>query len=162
MKEAEAPCTAAARLAARLGAGRELEKMGAYEQVGVVMMGEGRYREALGYYARALETVRGRLTDRNAEVGQLYGEIAMAHHSLRELDKALEFYRRAEKTYQVAYAAIDPEKVTEEGVEIKRSYLRTLRRIFQAHILAADQAGATSEAKEIRRQLDSLEHDSSS
>jgi hypothetical protein len=86
----------------------------------------------------------------------------MAHHSLRALDKALEFYRKAEKTYQVAYAAIDPEKVTEDGVEIKRSYRRALRKIFQAHILAADQAGAFSEAEEIRRQLNSLDRDSAS
>jgi hypothetical protein len=102
------------------------------------------------------------LTDRNAEVGQLYWDIAMAHHSLRDLGKALEFYRKAEKTYRVAYAAIDPEKVTEDGVAIKKSYLRALKKIFQAHILAADQAGATSEAEEIRRQLDSLERNSSS
>jgi hypothetical protein len=80
----------------------------------------------------------------------------MAHHGLRDPAKAREFYSRAEKTYEVAYAQIDPEEVVEEGLEIKRGYLRALRRILELHAAAAEQAGA---AEELRKKLKNLPDD---
>jgi hypothetical protein len=51
--------------------------------------------------------------------------------------------------------------VTEDGVEMKRGYLRALKKIFEHHLIAAEQAGATAEAEEIQKQLKSLANDSS-
>jgi len=70
--EAETTCKMAARLADRLVGYGDLERMGAYEDVGHALAGQGRYEEATGYFAHALDAVRGRLNDSNAEVGQLY------------------------------------------------------------------------------------------
>jgi tetratricopeptide (TPR) repeat protein len=72
LKEAEAACKASLQLAERFTGGRELEQMGAYGSVAQVLLGQKRYREALGYYERALKVVVGRLDDTDAEVGQVY------------------------------------------------------------------------------------------
>lgn len=55
-----------------------------------------------------------------------------------------------------ARANIDPETVTEDGIEIKRSYLRKLRQVYEYHLDAAERAGAAMEAEEIRQQLEHL------
>lgn len=155
-KEAEAVCKVAVQLADQFTTDRELEKMGAYEMFGHVLMGQERYQEALSYYSRANEIARPRLNDTNAEVGRLYWDMGIAYHSLRNLDKAREFYRKAEKTYQSAYSAINPEEVTEEGVQMKAGYMRSLKRILQYHIRAAEQAEAATEAAGLKKQLESL------
>ncbi|MCA1564500.1 MAG: tetratricopeptide repeat protein [Acidobacteria bacterium] len=155
-KEAEAACLAETRLAERFADQRELEKMGAYENVGVSLAGQKRYAEAITYYTRALEISRPRLTDANAEVGQLYGRIALSYHAMRDLDKAREFYRKAAQTYQIAYAGINEEEVVEEGLKIKRGYLKILKSILEFHLIAAEQAGAAAEVEEIKQQLAAL------
>ena len=48
-KEAEAACLAETRLADLFADQRELEKMGAYEQVGESLLGQKRYAEAITY-----------------------------------------------------------------------------------------------------------------
>lgn len=155
-KEAEVACLAETRLADRFADQRELEKMGAYENVGAALTGQKRYAEAITYYTRALEISRPRLTDANAEVGQLYGRIALAYHMMRDLDKAREFYLKATNTYQTAYAGINEEGVVEEGLEMKRGYLKTLKSILEFHLIAAEQAGATAEADAIKQQIAAL------
>lgn len=150
-KEAETACVAAVRLADRFADYRELEKMGAYENVGDALMGQGRYREAVTSYTRAVEVGRPRVNDTNAETGQVYASIGVAYHRLRELDKTREFYRKAESTYRTAYSNIDPE--AEYGVEMRQSYMRRLKVILENHRLAAEQAGAAAEAEEIKKQI---------
>ncbi len=153
-RDAEVACRNAVRLADRFADYRELEKMGAYENVGDALMGQGRYREAISYYTRAVEVGRPRVNDKNAETGQVYASIGAAYHRLRELDKAREFYRKAESTYRTAYSNIDPE--AECGVEMRQSYLRWLKVILENHRLAAEQAGAAAEAEEVKKQIAGL------
>lgn len=155
-KEAELVCKLAVDLADRLGSDRELEKMGAYQMMGYAMMNQKRHQDALTYYSRAAEVVRSRLKDTDAELGRLYGDIGIAHHSLRDLDKAREFYRKAERTYQFAYSSINPEEVTEEGLQMKQGYMRALKNLLQHHALAAEQVGATAEAEEVKKRLANL------
>ena len=155
--EAVRVCSAAARLADQFSGGRELERMGAYEMVGHALMGLNRYQEALDRYTRALEFVRTRLTEANAELGRLYGNIAIAHHSLRNLDAALEFYRKATRSLYRAYTSINPEEIVRERAdELTQSYLRSLKTILEHYLLAAEQAGTTAEIEEIRRLMRSL------
>ena len=155
-KQAEAACKAATQLADRFTDHRELEKMGAYGSVSQALMGQERYQDAIKQYVRALELSRPRLTDANAEVGELYARIGMAYHSLRDLNAAREWYGKAEKTYLTAYSNIKEEDVVEEGLEIKRGYLRTLKNIFERHLMAAHEAGATAEAEEIKKRVANL------
>lgn len=155
-KEAEAACRASVRLADRFADYRELEKMGAYTSVGHALMGQERYREALDFYARAVEVSRPRLGETDAESGDMYLNIALAHHSLSELDAAREWYRKAAKTYRAAHSGVNEAEMAEEGAEMKRRYVKSLRQVFVYHLRAAEEAGAEAEVKELKRQLAEL------
>lgn len=147
--EAEKTCGAAVRLAERLSEDRALEKMGAYRLFGYTMLGQRRFQEALEYANRAFDAVRSTLTERDAEVAQLYGDIARAQHLLRDLDKAREFYRKSEKSYQLAIANIKDE-------QFEKQYKHSLKSILKSHLIAAEQAGDAAEVEEIKKMMESL------
>jgi len=153
-REAEVACKTATRFADRFADYRELEKLGAYGSVGLSLMGQKRYEEAIKYYARAIDMGRPRLDDTNAEVGQLYGHIATAYHRMHNLDKAREFYRKAARTFLAAYSTINPE--AEHGVEMRQRYIKILKAILENHLLAAEQAGAAAEIEDIKKQMETM------
>jgi hypothetical protein len=149
-KKAEIVCTALIPTAKKFGDfDRELVESAAHQLSGHVMMGQRRYRAALDHYQRAHDVVRARLTEEDGELGQLYGDIAAAHHALRELDKARELYRKSEKTYWLAIADIDDER-------FERQYRAELKKILELHRSAAEQAGALWEVEEIKKELERL------
>lgn len=151
-KEAEVICTNALSTAKQFGGDgndKDLVLSGAYSLSGHVMMGQKRYREALGHYRHALDAVRMRLTETDGELGELYANIAAAHHALGDLDKARELYRKSEEIYRLAIADIDDK-------QFERQYRDSLKKVLGLHRLAAEQAGATSEAEEIKKQLENL------
>lgn len=155
--EAEAACRESVRLAERFADHRELEKMGAHASVGHALMGLGRYREAAESYARAVEVSRPRLGDANAEVGDMHFNIAVAHHMLRDLGAARGWYGKAGQTYRAAAAGIGGEEAAApEVAEMKRGYLRALKRVLEFHLRAAGEAGDEAEAQGIRKQLAEL------
>ena len=156
LKEAEMVCKAAAQVAEELPSDRALEKMGAYELVGHTLMQQQRYQEALDSYSRALQFAQLKLTDKNAELGQLYGYLAIAHHGMSNLDKARELYKKAEKSLQSAYADMACDNCDEEIEKIRQDYIKTLRRLLEYHLVAAQQAGAASEVEEIKKLKESL------
>lgn len=155
-KEAEAACEESVRLADRFADYRELEKLGAYAGLGHALAGQRRFREAIKYYSRAIEVARPRLDDTNAEVADMYVNIAMSYHALRDLREALEWYRKAASSYKAAHARIEKDGVSDEGAEMQRGYMKALKRVYDYHILAAEQSGATAEAEEIKKRLASL------
>jgi TonB family protein len=155
-KEAEKVCGAVVRIADQLSDERSMEKMRANEFLGHVLLRQKRYPEAVEYYNRALKVVGTTLTEKDAELGRLYGDLAIAHHLMRDLDKAREFYKKAEKIYQIAYASIG-EGDSDEWVETtKQGYMKSLKTLLEYHLTAAQDAGASSEAEEVRKLLKSL------
>jgi hypothetical protein len=44
--------------------------------------------EAIDYYNRALKVVGANLSEKDAELGRLWGDLAIAHHLKRDLDNA--------------------------------------------------------------------------
>ncbi len=156
-KAAEKPCQAGVPLAEKLADGRELEKMGAYEMYGHVLLRTERPREALDYYQRAREVVAVRLDDKNAEMARLYGNIAIAHHALRELDKAREFYRRSERSFQLSIEHIGRDDPDGDMTKLfQQRYTASLKKIIGFHITAAEQSGAAAEVEELKRLLETL------
>jgi tetratricopeptide (TPR) repeat protein len=133
-----------------------LEKMVAYEMFGHVLMGQNRYGEALDYYTRALDFVRPVIKETDAELARLYGDIAVAHHGLRDLDKAREMYRKSERSFQLAYENIGKGDAGDESDNLKQQYLKSLKRILGFHLIAAEQAGLASEVEEVRKLLADL------
>lgn len=151
-KDADIVCTATVATAKKFGDDgndRDLVLSRAYTLSGHVMMGLKRYGEALDRYRLALDAVRARLTETDGELGDLYADIAVAHHALGELDRARELYRKSEATYRLAIADIDDE-------QFERQYRDSLKQVLGFHLLAAEQSGATSEAVEIKKQLETL------
>lgn len=155
-KEAEESCRVNVRIAEQLSDNRSIERMGAYEMFGHVLRGQRRYGEALEYYNRALDAVRSELTEKDAELGRLYGDMAITHHLLRELDKARELYSKAERIFQLAHASIGGGGADEVVDEMKQSYMKSLKKLLEYHLLAAEDAGAASEVEEIKKLLKSL------
>jgi hypothetical protein len=79
-------------------------------------------------------------------MGWTYRNLGLANHGLGNLDKAREFYGKAETTLQVARDNI--------GMDfLKRKYEEGIKEILKYHAAAAEQAGATIEAAELRRRL---------
>ncbi|HEX8921385.1 MAG TPA: tetratricopeptide repeat protein [Pyrinomonadaceae bacterium] len=157
LKEAETVCLAALKLVDQLDAPTELERIGAHESVGEVMVGQQRYREALEYYSRALDLgQRSDLTETDAELGQLYGNVAMTNHLLGDLDKALEMYRKAEKISQAAYKHFGEGATDEWAVRTRQGYLKYLKTLLEYHQRAAEEAGDASEVEEVEKLRKSL------
>lgn len=154
--DAEVICKEAVQHAEMFGGGRELEKMGAYELVGHVMLGQRHYREALDYFTRAHTAVAARLSEKDAEMGRLYGNMAIAHHLLRELDKARELYLKAERVLQAAYDNMKSDERDQELEEVRKGYIRSLRRLLEYHLTAAEDAKASSEVEAIKKLMNSL------
>lgn len=153
--EAEEACKVIVRIADQFS-DRSLEKMGAYELFGYVLRGQKRYKEALEYFNRALDAVRSSLTEKNAELGQLYGDMAITHHLMGDLDIARELYRKAERIYQIAHADMGGGDPHEEIEKLRQNYMKSLKRLLEYHLIAAQDAGATSEVEEIRKLIKSL------
>jgi TonB family protein len=155
-KDSEGICQEALKHAEMFPNGRELEKKGAYELVGHVMLGQKRYREALDYFKRAQVAVGSKLSEKDAELGDLYGSMAIAHHLLRELDKAQELYLKAERVLQAAYDNMKGDENDRELEELRRGYIKRLRRLLEYHLLAAEDAGASSEVEVIKKLMKTL------
>lgn len=155
-KEAENACGVVLRIAVQLEDDRYMEKMRANEFLGYVLLRQKRYPDAIEYYNRALTVVATRLTENDAELGRLWGDLAIAHHLMRDLDKAREFYKRAEKIYQTAYATFGDGDSDEFVQTTKQEYLKALKMLLEYHLSAAEDAGAISEAEDLRKLAKSL------
>jgi TonB family protein len=155
-KEAEKTCAAVVTFAEKLSDDRAMEKMSANETLGHVFVRQRRFPEAIDYYQRAMKMAGNKLTESDAELGQLYGDLAIAHHLMRDLDKAREFYRKAEAVYQLAYRSIGNGDSDEWVTTMKQEYLKSLRTLIEYHLTAAQDAGAIAEEAEIKKLRESL------
>lgn len=148
-REAEESCKVIVRIADQMSDDRALERMGAYEMFGHVLRGQKRYQEALEYYNRALDAVRAVIKETDAELGSLYGDMAITYHALRDLDKAREMYRKSEETFQLAISNIGDEWLAQQ-------YRNSLKKILEFHLIAAEQAGVSAEVEEVKKMLRSI------
>lgn len=150
-KEAGEACLETVRVGDQLGDNRSLEKMGAYEMLGYALQGQKRYPEALEAFNRALAAVAADLNQTDAELGRLYGDLAITHHLLRDLSNARDWYKKAEKVYQLAHASIGDGSSDEWVVETKQQYMKSLKTLLEFHLRAAEDAGAAAEVEEIKK-----------
>jgi Tetratricopeptide repeat len=59
-----------------------------------VLLRQKRYQEAIDYYNRALKAVSAKLGENDAELGRLWGDLAIAHHSSVTWITLVSFTRR--------------------------------------------------------------------
>lgn len=150
-QEAGDVCREAVLVGDQLGDNRSLEKMGAYEMWGFALQGQKRYLEALEAFNRALAAVAATLKETDAELGRLYGHVAITYHLSRDLSNAREWYKKAEKVYQLAHASIGAGASDEWVVETKQQYMKALKTLLEFHRRAAEDAGAAAEIEEIKK-----------
>jgi TonB family protein len=146
-KQAEEACKAAVPLVDQLADHQWLTKMGAYEHVGYALLAQQRYQEALKYYDRAFEFAKLSLEETDAELGYAYRNLGMAHHGLRNLDKARKLYRKAEATLQAAHENV-------KSADLKQRYEIALKEILKYHLLAAEEAGDAAEVQDVKKRLE--------
>lgn len=151
LKEAESACGVAVTISDQLSSDRALEKMRANEIQGHVLLRQKRYLEAIDYYNRAMKAVSAALTENDAELGRLFGDLAIAHHLKRDLDKARVLYKKAEQIYQNAYARFSEDQSDEWAQTISKDYLKSLKTLLQYHLSAAQDAGAEAEAAQVNQ-----------
>ncbi len=144
--EAEEVCKAAVPIADQLPESQGLTKRLAYENVGHALMAQRRFQEALDFYTRSFSLAQTAVKETDAELGWAYRNLALANHGLGNLDKARELYGKAEKTLQLASDNIGMDA-------LKQRYQQGLKEILKYHAVAAEQAGATTEAEELRKRL---------
>jgi len=153
---AEADCREALDLANQFPYQRELEKSGSYQSLGMVLVGEKRYADAISLYRQSLNILRSRLTEHDAELGEVYAHIAIAYHLLGDFNNAFDAYRRAEKIYQAAYNNFGEEDPDEETQRTRQNYLKTWKNILNLHLKAAEDAGNATELDEVRKAIHNL------
>ena len=155
-KEAETACAVVVTISDQLQSDRALEKMRANEILGHVLLPQKRYQEAINYYNRALKAVSAKLSESDAELGRLWGDLAIAHHLKRDLDNARVFYKKAEQIYQNAYVKFGEGESDEWTETIRKGYLKSLKTLLQYHLSAAQDAGANSEAEQVSQLMRSV------
>ena len=60
------------------------------------------------------------------------------------------------KTYQLAHASIGAGDSDEWVVQRKKEYMKSLGKLLEYHLMAAEDAGATSEVEEIKNLMKTL------
>jgi len=155
-KEAESACAVVVTISDQLQSDRALEKMSANEILGHVLLQQKRYQEAIDYYNRAFKAVGAKLSENDAELGRLWGDLAIAHHLKRDLDNARVFYKKAEQIYQNAYARFGEGESDEWTQTIRKGYLKSLKTLLQYHLSAAQAAGAEFEAEQVSQLMKSV------
>jgi tetratricopeptide (TPR) repeat protein len=128
-----------------------MERMRAHEFLGHLLLQQKRYDEAVKSYQRALSVVGANLSEDDATLARLWGNLAISHHFLRDLGKARAYYKKAEQIYQNAYTAMGSGDSDEWVGTTKQEYLKSLETLLDYHLLAAREAGATAEVEEISK-----------
>ncbi len=127
-------CRRAIELAQRLPTEKILERQSGYIQVGIAYLRQSRSDLAVNFFEKGLEIGRQLLDDSDSETGEIYFLIGQAHHVGGEVQKAVEFYEKAESSMRAAFAAIGDDK---DG--IRSHYPVLISYILEAHLrLLAD------------------------
>jgi TonB family protein len=145
-EEAAASCKSAVKIADRLPEHRALEKSGAYEHVGYSLLNLKQFPEALESFTRSYEIGKTVLKESDAETGYAYVNLGMVNHLLGNIDKARDFYDRAEKILRQAYKDIELEDARQE-------YVRVLTRVLQYRLVIAENSGDAKEIEEIKKRM---------
>lgn len=110
------------------------------------MLGLGRFQEALEYFTRSYEIGKTVLKEADAETGYAYINLGLANHLLGNLDKARNYYDRAEKILRQAYKDIELE-------DARQSYVRAIKSVLQYRLAIAESSGDPKEVDEIKKRM---------
>jgi tetratricopeptide (TPR) repeat protein len=152
LHNAEISCRNALSLANKLPEQRDMEKYSANETVGLVILFQRRPGESIPFFNKALAIGKKRLTDSNAETGELYFYLGQANHLLGNFADAQKFYDDAEKVYRAAFIAINDD-------EVRAPYPQMIKNILTAHLSLLKTIGLTEKAEQVQKRLDNLKNE---
>lgn len=130
-KTAELLCKNALRLANQLADKNKPEKMRAYENYAYVLFSQSKFQFALNNFTKAFEIGKTFLTENDSDLAYAYLNLGRANQGLSKLEKAVEYYKKAEQIYRNAY---EKDSDSESKAKLKDSIKRTL--ILQRYIAA--------------------------
>jgi TonB family protein len=149
LTEAEQSCEAEVKLADELPAERRMERVGAHDLYGQVMIAERKYPEALKEFQHELSIAEGFMHSYDAELAYAHYHLAVALHLTAQPTEALAEYKKAEETLTEARSHIGSDV-------LKQRYSETLKRILQAHATLLKQSGDTGGAAALENQAAAL------
>lgn len=145
-KIAETLCKNALLLANRLSDKNKSEKMQAYENYAFTLFSQYKFQPALDNYIKAFEIGKTFLTETDGDLAYAYLNLGRASQGLSKLEKALEYYQKAEQIYRAAYEkATDPES--------KTKYKSSIRRTLILQQFVAQYINDENKIKEIEKKL---------
>jgi tetratricopeptide (TPR) repeat protein len=152
--QAEVSCRLSVSLAEKLPKSRSMEKHSAYKWLGYSLLWQQKSEEAIPILDKSLEVASDRLSETDAETGEVYFLLGQANHFLGKVQTASDFYTRAERVYRAAFVEIGSANV--EGDEIRSPYPRAIKNILEAHLLLVENANLKEEATKIKQRLSEL------
>lgn len=123
-KAAESVCKNALILAKRLSDENKPEKMRAYENYAFTFFSQNKFQLALNNFTEAFEIGKTFLTESDSDLGYAYFNLGRASQGLSKLEKAIEYYKKAEQIYRSVYEkATNSESKTKAKASIRRTLL---------------------------------------
>jgi tetratricopeptide (TPR) repeat protein len=86
------------------------------------------------------------IKETDPETGYAYINLGLANHLLGNLDKARDYYDRAENILRQAYKDIELE-------DARESYVRAIKSVLQYRLDIAERSGDPKEAGEIKKRM---------
>lgn len=148
-KEAEQVCKLAVLIAEKLPENRAMEKHSAYIAVSYTLLYLKQHQASIEYSNKALNVTKDQIDESDSETGEIYFLLGAANHNLWNLDKASEYFTKAEETYRRAFDAIDDD-------EIRQPYPQMIKNILQSHLVTAEEAGDKNKIEAIKKRLSEL------
>jgi tetratricopeptide (TPR) repeat protein len=144
--EAETSCRLAISYSEKLPKDRYLERSSALESLAYVLLWQRKSDEAILFLNKSLEVGKPVIDDTDAEIGERYFLLGQAYHQLGNVNKAREYYIKAENTYRTAFKKINDD-------EIGGHYPKPIVNILEAHLVLLKTALLTEEATKVEKRL---------
>lgn len=147
--EADSVCKIAVSIAEQLPATRAMEKYSAYKAMSYTAIYQKQNQAAIEYSDKALAVAKNEIDDTDSETGEIYFLLGAANHNLWNLERASEFFAKAEETYRKAFVKIDDD-------EIRQPFPQMIENILRAHLVTAEELGDKNKTAAVKKRLAEL------
>jgi tetratricopeptide (TPR) repeat protein len=147
--EANTVCKTAVSIAEQLPATRAMEKYSAHKAMSYTAFYQKQNQAAIEYSNKALAAAKDEIDDTDSETGEIYFLLGAANHNLSNLERASEFFAKAEETYRKAFVKIDDD-------EIRQPYPQMIQNILLAHLVTAEELEDKNKIEAIKKRLAEL------
>ncbi|HMO79808.1 MAG TPA: tetratricopeptide repeat protein [Pyrinomonadaceae bacterium] len=150
--EAIVVCKRSIVYAEKLPASRVLERQAGYIQIGIAYLRKRKPNEALEYFEKGFVVGESLLDETDVETGEIYFLIGQAHHIDKNIERASEFYDKAETSVRAAF-----DEMGEDGDEFRARYPKIVWYILEAHLMLFEEIEEHERAEAIRKRTREFE-----